>query len=262
MIARVWDGVTAARDGEAYAEYVRGTGVAALAATEGNQGVYLFRRTEGDRAHFRVLSLWDSMDGIRTFAGPDPQKARYYPEDERFLLAKEPLVAHYDVVGAASGEAARLADELRRIWGGDAWHGPSLTELLDGVSPAHAAARPIPGGHSIWELVLHDTAWTNVFRARLEGTATEEPHEGDFPVPAEPSAKAWEEARSGHRAAHERLAEVVAGLGPDSLEGKVPGRDFSARFQVHSAIRHTVYHSGQIGLLKKADPAAAARSGM
>jgi heme-degrading monooxygenase HmoA len=261
MIARVWDGVTAARDGEAYAEYVRGTGVAALASTEGNHGVYLFRRTEGDRAHFRVLSLWESMEGIRQFAGPEPEKARYYPEDERYLVALDPHVSHYEVVAAASGEGERLADELRRIFGGDAWHGPSLTELLEGVTASHAAARPIPGGHSIWELVLHDTAWTDVFRARLEGTATEEPSEGDFPVPAEPSAKAWQEAQSRHRIAHERLAEVVAGLGPEDLEGKVPGRDFSARFQVHSAIRHTVYHSGQIGLLKKAAPAAAG-SGM
>lgn len=262
MIARIWDGVTEAKHGEAYAEYVRGTGVAALAATEGNQGVYLFRRTEKGRAHFRVLSLWDSMDGIRRFAGTEPEKARYYPEDKRFLLALEPLVAHYEVVAAASGEASRLADELRRIWGGDAWHGPSLTELLEGVSPAHAAARPIPGGHSIWELVLHDTAWTDVDRARLEGTATEEPHEGDFPVPAEPTAKAWKEAQAWHRAAHERLAAIVARLSPQALEAKVPGRDFSARFQVHIAIRHTVYHSGQIGLLKKAAPAASAGPGM
>jgi heme-degrading monooxygenase HmoA len=262
MIARVWDGVTAAKDGEAYAEYVQTTGVTALAATEGNRGVYLFRRTEEGRAHFRVLSLWDSMEGIRRFAGPEPQKARYYPEDERYLLALDPHVSHYEVVAAASGEAARLADELRRIWGGDAWHGPSLTELLDGVTAAHAAARPIPGGHSIWELVLHDTAWTNVFRARLEGTAAEEPQEGDFPVPAQPEAPAWKEAQARHRAAHERLAAVVAGLSAQALEAKVPGRDFSARFQVHAAIRHTVYHSGQIGLLKKAAPAAGASSGM
>ena len=262
MIARIWDGVTAAKDGEAYAEYVRGTGVTALAATEGNQGVYLLRRTEGDRAHFRVLSLWDSMDGIRKFAGPEPQKARYYPEDERYLVALDPHVSHYEVVAAASGEGERLADELRRIVGGDAWHGPSLAELLDGVTAAHAAARPIPGGHSIWELVLHDTAWTDVDRARLEGTATEEPPEGDFPVPAEPTAKAWKEAQARHRAAHERLAAVVGGLSPQALEAQVPGRPYSARFQVHSAIRHTVYHSGQIGLLKRAAPAAGAGSGM
>jgi heme-degrading monooxygenase HmoA/uncharacterized damage-inducible protein DinB len=252
MIARVWDGVTEAGRADEYAEYVRRTGVADLAATEGNRGVYVFRRTEGERAHFRVMSLWDSMQGIRSFAGSDPEKARYYPEDERFLLALEPRVTHFEVAISAGGEAALLADELRRIWKGDAWHGPALTELLDGVSHTRAAAQPIPGAHSIWELVLHDTAWTDVFRRRLEGEAVEEPGEGDFPLPAEPTAKAWAEAQARLRTAHEGLVATVARLRPEELEAKVPGRDFSARFQVHSAIRHMVYHSGQIGLLKRA----------
>jgi heme-degrading monooxygenase HmoA/uncharacterized damage-inducible protein DinB len=254
MIARFWDGVTDARHAEEYADYVRKTGVAELAATEGSRGAYLFRRTEGERAHFRVLSLWDSMEGVRRFAGSDPEKAHYYPEDERFLLALEPRVTHYEVAASGGGEPAFLADELWRIWRGDAWHGPALTELLDGISPAQAAARPIPGGHSIWELVLHDTAWTDVFRRRLEGEAVEEPGDGDFPVPPEPTAKGWTEAQARMRTAHERIAETVARLRPEGLEAKVPGRDFSVRFQVHSAIRHTVYHSGQIGLLKKARP--------
>jgi heme-degrading monooxygenase HmoA/uncharacterized damage-inducible protein DinB len=226
--------------------------VAELQATEGNRGVYLFRRTEGDRAHFRVVSLWDSMEGVRRFAGSDPEKARYYPEDERFLLALEPRVTHYEVAGAAGGEPALLADELQRIWKGDPWHGPSLSELLDGVTPAQAAARPIPGAHSIWEIVLHDTGWTEVIRRRLEGEAVEEPEAGDFPPPSDPTAKAWADAQARLRSAHERIVETVARLRPEDLEGKVPGRDYSARFQVHSAIRHTVYHTGQIGLLKKA----------
>lgn len=252
MIARIWDGVTEAGRADEYAEYVRRTGVADLAATEGSRGVYLFRRTEGERAHFRVLSLWDSMEGVRRFAGSEPERARYYPKDEEFLLALDPHVTHYEVAASASGEAALLADELRRISDGDAWHGPSLAELLDGVSPAQAGARPIPRGHSIWELVLHDTAWTEVIRGRLEGEAMEEPREGDFPPPSDPTAAKWDEAKARLFTAHERLAETVARLRPEDLEAKVPGRDFSARFQVHSAVRHTVYHSGQIGLLKRA----------
>ena len=252
MIARVWDGVTEARSADEYVEYLRRTGVADLTATEGNRGVYVLRRTEGDRARFRLISLWESMEGIGRFAGRDPEKARYYPEDERFLRTLEPRVEHYEVAIAPGGEAASLADELWRIWRGDAGHGPALLELLEGVSPARAAARPIAGGHSIWDLVLHDAGWTEVFRRRLDGEAVEEPSEGDFPVPPEPCAEAWAEAQARLRTAHERLAERVARLSPEELEAKVPGRDFSARFLVRSAIRHTLYHSGQIGLLKKA----------
>jgi heme-degrading monooxygenase HmoA len=60
--------------------------------------VYALRRVDGDRAHFLLISLWDSMDAIRKFAGPEPEKAVYYPEDKDFLLEFEPNVTHYEVL--------------------------------------------------------------------------------------------------------------------------------------------------------------------
>jgi heme-degrading monooxygenase HmoA len=68
-------------------------------ATEGNRGVQVLRRDEGGRTHFLLVSLWESWDAIRAFAGDDPERARYYPEDEEFLLELEPRVTHYEVVG-------------------------------------------------------------------------------------------------------------------------------------------------------------------
>jgi uncharacterized damage-inducible protein DinB/heme-degrading monooxygenase HmoA len=254
MIARSWDGVTPAAQADEYADYVRRTGVTDLAATDGNQGVYLLRRREGDRARFRVLSLWDSMEGIRRFAGDDAERARYYPEDARFLLALEPNVEHFEVVAAArgaAGEAAALAEELRVLARGDAWHGPSLEEMLSEVSAETAAARPIPRAHTIWELVLHVTGWTDVFRRRLEGTAVEEPEQGDYPPAPQATAAAWAEATGGLFAAHDRLVARVSRMSAADLDAPVPGRSFPARFLVRGAIRHTVYHSGQIGLLRK-----------
>jgi heme-degrading monooxygenase HmoA len=66
-------------------------------ATEGNQGVYVFRRIEANRAHFLLLTLWESLDAIKRFAGSDFEKARYYSEDDEYLLEREPTVAHYEV---------------------------------------------------------------------------------------------------------------------------------------------------------------------
>jgi heme-degrading monooxygenase HmoA/uncharacterized damage-inducible protein DinB len=254
MIARSWDGVTPAARADEYAEYVRRTGVSELASTEGNLGVYLLRRQEGERARFRVISLWDSMDGIRRFAGADAEKARYFPEDERYLLALEPNVEHFEVVAARNGgapEAASLARELRVLARGDAWHGPSLVEMLGDIAPDTAAARPVPRAHTIWELVLHLVGWTDVWRRRLEGTAVEEPEEGDYPAAPEPTVAAWDEARRRLFAVHDRLVERVGSMSPADLDAPVPGRGFPARFLVRGAIRHTVYHSGQIGLLRK-----------
>ncbi len=98
MIARIWHGVTAAAKSEEYLDYLRATGVPDYRATEGNLGVYVLRRIESERAHFLTLSLWESMEVIKGFAGSDPEKARYYPEDEEFLLEFEPTDSHYEVL--------------------------------------------------------------------------------------------------------------------------------------------------------------------
>lgn len=98
MIARTWHGRVRAADADAYHAYLLRTGVADLRATPGNRGVYVLRRIEGEEAHFVLMSLWDSRDAIRAFAGEDIERARYYPEDATYLLELEPTVTHYDVM--------------------------------------------------------------------------------------------------------------------------------------------------------------------
>jgi len=98
MISRIWHGVTAADRSDEYLEYLNKTGVPDYQATDGNRGVYVLRRIEGDKAHFLLLSLWQSTDAIVKFAGPDMERARYYPEDKAYLLEFEPTVTHYEVL--------------------------------------------------------------------------------------------------------------------------------------------------------------------
>ena len=66
----------------------------------------VFRRTEGDVTHFVITTLWDSVEAIRRFAGDDYTRARYYAEDDDYLLEREPLVTHYEVLMAAVPPAA------------------------------------------------------------------------------------------------------------------------------------------------------------
>lgn len=99
MIARIWYGVTPSSKAEQYLDYLNETGIPDYRATEGNQGVYVLRRIEGSRGHFLLLTLWESLDAIKQFAGPDFEKARYYPEDDEYLLERELTVDHYEVVG-------------------------------------------------------------------------------------------------------------------------------------------------------------------
>lgn len=104
MILRSWRGSTTADDAERYVEYLRETGVSACRATPGNRGVYVLCRIrdghhgERGRAEFLVLSLWDSMDAVRAFAGDDPERAVFYPDDDAFLVERDLHVDHYEVV--------------------------------------------------------------------------------------------------------------------------------------------------------------------
>lgn len=100
MIARTWHGRVPAAKADQYHAYLRRTGLPDYAATPGNRGVLVFRRTEGEVTHFVLTTLWDSVDAIRSFAGDDYGKARYYPEDDDFLLEREPFVTHYEVLQA------------------------------------------------------------------------------------------------------------------------------------------------------------------
>jgi uncharacterized damage-inducible protein DinB len=100
--------------------------------------------------------------------------------------------------------------------------------------------------------VLHIAVWTDVWRRRLEGEIVDEPEEGDFPAPPKATERTWSEAKDRLRATHDRLVARVAALSDKDLDARVCGRDYTMRFLVQGAIRHTVYHSGQIGLLRKA----------
>lgn len=97
VIARVWFGRTKAEDYDAYLAYLEESGVATLKRTPGNRGVMVLRRLDGDEAEFGVVSFWDSPEDVVAFAGEDVDTARYFPDDERFLLEFTPKLKHFEV---------------------------------------------------------------------------------------------------------------------------------------------------------------------
>jgi heme-degrading monooxygenase HmoA len=107
MIARTWHGRVPAAKADEYHRYLLRTGVADYADTPGNRGVYVLRRVEGEIARFFLITHWDSVEAIQRFAGEDYERARYYPEDDDFLLEREPFVTHYEVLFAAGGGEPR-----------------------------------------------------------------------------------------------------------------------------------------------------------
>lgn len=97
MIARTWHGRTRASDSDSYLAYLYKTGMPGYRATPGNKGAWVLRRIEGDVCHFTTLTFWESRDAIRAFAGENIEVARYYSDDEKYLLEFEPTVTHYEV---------------------------------------------------------------------------------------------------------------------------------------------------------------------
>ncbi len=98
MIARTWRGATTEDEADAYVDYLMQTGVRECHETDGNRGVLLLRRIAGGRAEFLFISLWESPEAVRAFAGDDIEKAVFYPEDDRFLVDREWTASHYEVV--------------------------------------------------------------------------------------------------------------------------------------------------------------------
>ena len=133
------------------------------------------------------------------------------------------------------------------------WHGPALADLVGDVSATDAAEHPVAGAHSIWELVLHVTAWTEIVRQRLVSpTAVEPSEEQDWPAVADNSAEGWRAAVERMKDAHRELAADVSALDDSRLIGRVPGREHTVLAMVHGIVEHDAYHGGQIAVLKKA----------
>lgn len=149
-------------------------------------------------------------------------------------------------------ETTRLAEQLRRAFDGDAWHGPALLELLEDVDAKTAAAKPIAGAHSIWELVLHIAAWDDAAMRRLDGNVWQPEGTDNFPVPPKPTAEAWRKAVGEVKRTHERLVKTVAALPESRLRDQVPGKKYDFYFMLHGVVQHELYHAGQIAILKRA----------
>ena len=155
-------------------------------------------------------------------------------------------------------EIQRIVDELERDHSGEPWHGSSVMEILRGVSAPQAAARSVPHVHSVWELVLHMTAWKNEVRRRLTGAPPGPPAEGDWPEVGTPTPERWAEAVDRLTAAHDALIADVRQLPESELLGasRLPGsREDGAApsyyVLLHGLVQHDAYHAGQLALLLK-----------
>jgi len=154
-------------------------------------------------------------------------------------------------VATKPSQSALIARLLRCAFEGDAWHGPSLLELLSDVDATTAAARPIPEAHTIWELLLHIAVWDDAALRRLDGNVWQPEGIDNFPIPPKPTDTAWRKAIASANRIHNRLVRTVASLPDSRLRDQVPGKTYDFYFMLHGISQHELYHAGQIAILKK-----------
>jgi uncharacterized damage-inducible protein DinB len=153
-------------------------------------------------------------------------------------------------------EVDRIRDQFRRAFDGEAWHGPSVLALLNGVTAEQAAAHPIPGAHSIWELTQHIRAWEGACLRRLNGDPAQLPDQEDW-VPLNDFSEAeWEQTKQALLETHRQLLEALASLDDSRLDEPIisdPNVTYSTVYvTLHGGVQHDLYHAGQIAILKKA----------
>lgn len=150
-------------------------------------------------------------------------------------------------------EIQRIVDQMDRAFDGDAWHGPPLRPMLDGLSAADASKHPIPGAHSIWEIVHHITAWNSIMRDELGGASAQITPEVDWPAVWDASELEWQRAVQKLIDARSRLRQAAEQLGDEQLDERPSKRTSNSRYvMLHGIVQHDLYHAGQIAVLKKA----------
>ena len=150
-------------------------------------------------------------------------------------------------------ELSRLEEQLGRALEGEAWHGPSVLEALEGISAEQAAAHPIAGAHSIWELVLHLCGTYGLVLRRLGGDGRQLTESEDWPSVPEPSAENWSGSIRVLEQLNEALRQAVRSFPEERLDQPlVSEAPYTAYTQFIGITQHDLYHAGQIALLKKA----------
>jgi hypothetical protein len=153
-----------------------------------------------------------------------------------------------------NSECLRIADQLSRAFTGKPWHGSPVRDLLDGITAEQACDRTLASAHSIWELVLHIEIYVQAAAEVVEGVPmpkiSETPADWRPVLDARPSA--WSAAAERLLKNSDRLAKAIEGFTDQRLTETVPGREYDFYYLFHGIVQHSLYHAGQIAVLKKA----------
>jgi len=253
MIARIWHGITRASDAEVYRQYVIETGVREYAETEGSLGIQIWQQAKDDNSHIWAVTWWKDYGSIEQFAGKEIQKAKYYDEDKKYLLEFEPEVIHAEVYDFSRQQVKSFIRQVMQVYEGGSWQGESLLNKLDKVNDQLAFVNPLPGVHSVGELVWHIVFWRNAIIRRLKGEAAADAtieSEDNWRSISKLQEMGWKNILKALDDSQKDLIALLETKNDNDLQKEFKdGEDYA--YLVEGAIHHDIYHLGQIGLVLK-----------
>ena len=253
MITRIWHGRTKPLHADNYLAFLLDEGTREYLQTEGNLGVKVLRKKEEKSCHFWTVTEWKDAGSVKSFAGEDYEKAKYYPEDKGMLLEFEEKVNHYECFDASASKVKDYVRQLEQLYHGGSWQNENFVDKLKDVDEAQAFAEPVPGVHSIAEIVWHCIYWRTVLIKRMEGNQKyrdETVGQQNFLPVHELRLRGWAALKQVFEETQATLIKQLYANNDRFLANQYQS-GYTFDYHVEGIIQHDVYHLGQIGLVKR-----------
>ncbi len=251
MITRIWHGRVKKSDADKYRKYVINTGIRDYLKTKGNVAAQIWQNVDKDTSDIFTVTQWDNIESVKKFAGKNYAKAKYYPEDEKYLLEFEPEVKHYETVSFSNQLIRRLLQQFTDLYDGNNWTDRNFLQLLSSVDEETAFKQPFPGKHSIAEILWHIVYWRRAVLHRLKGDFKFEEKTGkdqNFLSHEKLRKKGWKKLGNDLVDSQEAMVKFLITKTDDFLEAENrPGH--KNRSDIEGLLYHDYYHLGQIGLV-------------
>jgi uncharacterized damage-inducible protein DinB len=254
MITRIWHGRTRVENAHRYLDFLVNEGTRGYREIEGNLSTKVWMNTGIDACDFWTVTEWDSIDSIKKFAGTDYQQAKYYPFDDNMLLEFEEKVAHYESYDVSNQKIKNYVRQLDQLYNGGNWVGESFAGKLNDLAEADAFSQPLPGVHSVAELVWHCIYWRIVTLDRLRGGKNKYRDETaetlNFLPVDELKVKGWIQIREQLKETQHALTDLLKKNNDTFLTNEYQS-GYTYDFLIEGTIQHDYYHLGQAGLVLK-----------
>jgi len=253
MITRIWHGKTKPERAKSYLQFLLEKGTDEYRQTDGNRAAKVWKKTEDDACHFWTVTEWDNLSAVKEFAGQDFEKAVYYPEDDGYLLEFEEHVNHYESYDVSNTKVKNYISKFEQVYGGGNWLAENFEAKLNAITEKQAFARPIPGVHSVAEIIWHCIYWRTVLLKRIEGNLSYRSETVDtlnFLTIEDLQKKGWPNLLQELSETQCTLLKLLSLKNDSFLELEYePGHTYD--YIIEGTLQHDLYHLGQIGLVLK-----------